>query len=86
MKWPFVSRKKYEQVIADASADIAGEYQRALIDGRKQVHDWAVEANYNIFNADIGAVKGLAIAAFQQAIGIFSPSKPKHPYWKEQQE
>ena len=88
-----VSRKKFAKVTSDyanlikAYEDMqANEYDRAykqaMADGRRLVHDWAVEANYNIFNADTNAAKGLAIASFQKAIGIFSPPKPHHAYWK----
>lgn len=78
MRWPLVTRARYEREleIKDKAAYVAimQEYQRAMKDGKRQVHAWARDAAAKFFSIDPYRAKGAAIAAFQQAEHQFNPA------------
>lgn len=73
MRWPLVTRGRHERETAKLRDAIAAEYQRATLDGKKKVHAWARELNYNLFQLDDFRLKGAIRAALQQAEHIFNP-------------
>jgi hypothetical protein len=72
VKWPLVTRSRYEHDLAELNAKVNAEYKRAQIEVGNQVRQWATDANYNIFNADSSRQPALIYAALQDAVGRFS--------------
>ena len=78
MRWPFMTKARYEHDLEIAmdvmQRAVEREYQRAMTEGRAQVRRWAVDANAKFFTIDMHRAKGAAIAAFQQAASQFGPA------------
>jgi hypothetical protein len=75
MRWPWMTKKRHHETLGVLASmyqeQLDAEYTRAIREGRKQVHQWAIEANYNVFNHD--NPRGAAYAAFQEAERMFAP-------------
>lgn len=52
MRWPLVTRKRFDKMVDAYEKAVTAEYARALTVGRAQVHAWAVDANAANFYAD----------------------------------
>lgn len=75
MRWPLMTKARAERELhihlEYAQALINSEYNKALQDGKKQVREWARDANANIMTAASPA--GAAQAAFRYAEAMFNP-------------
>ena len=75
MKWPFVSRARYERELWQASnlaktlgSMVNREYGRAMYDGKKLVHEWASDAAYKVHQLGDNPQR-----QFQNAVRVFNP-------------
>ena len=78
MKWPFMTKAEHEREVKRVTdlmqEALDREYQRAMVDGRAQVHAWARDAAAEFFTIDTHRAKGAAVAAFQFAERQFGPA------------
>lgn len=76
MKWPLVLRKTYDARVKFLQDQVAGEYERATADGNRAVREWAVDANYELYQAEgTGIYQARVRAVMQDAIGKFRPER-----------
>jgi hypothetical protein len=66
-----MTKKRHEWEIGLYQEAVDREYARAIKDGSRKVHLWAIDANYNVFNHH--NPRGAAAAAFQEAERQFRP-------------
>lgn len=73
LRWPLITRARYDRELTIAVNAIRTEYDRATVDGKAKVHAWARDAAANFFHVDSYRAKGAAVALFQQAEQQFDP-------------
>lgn len=75
IKWPLVTRKRHEREVDLLTKAVKNEHQRATQEGRAQVHNWAVDLNFTLFDMNAQMAVGRMRAALQQAETIFQPRR-----------
>lgn len=77
LRWPLMTKdaheRELERVTGLMQEAVDNEFARACREGRAVVHQWATEANYNVFNHS--NPRGAAYAAFQEAEHMFRPAR-----------
>lgn len=71
MRWPFMLKRTHDDAIKFVWEIVDREYNRAMKDGKAQVHAFMREANANVYNHPRPEIAIRAV--FQQAESEFGP-------------